>query len=231
MSGRIREKDQQVADAEADKATAEKRAKVAVWTAVGSALVIALLSFAIAVSSATTRADDVAQRISADVSAAVVQDARQARVLTGRAELARANGRLAARGLPLVPDPGPTASGDQLLVQAARASVLADLPDSVVADLRRQFAGRDVLPSSLGERPPGLADGVVTTLPIAPGGPTLVDVVPAPSVAAPTARNPTVPPARSSAPPAADPAPAAPAERGLLPLLPDLPVRVPLLSE
>lgn len=202
------------------------------WTAVGSALVISLLAATIAVASATTRADDVAQRISADVSAAVVQDARAARVSTGRAELARGNARLAARDLPIVPDPGPAASGDQLLVQAARAAVLADLPDTVVADLRREFTGRDVLPSSMGDRPPGVdGDRVVTTLPLAPGGPTLVEV-PGPSTAATTGRDPA-PPATGSPPaadPAPDPAPAAP-RPGLLPLLPGLPIRIPLLSE
>lgn len=209
---------------------------MAVWTAVGSALVISLLAATIAVASATTRADDVAQRISADVSAAVVKDARQARVLTGRSELARANARLIARDLPIVPDPGPTASGDQLLVQAARASVLADLPDAIVAELREQYAGREVLPSSLGERPPGVPpDSVVTTLPLAPGGPTLVEV-PGPTTAAPSGRNPAPPAARPATPGApATPAPAVPTpaapSRGLLPLLPNLPIRVPLLSQ
>lgn len=110
--------------------------------------------------------------------------------------------------------------------------MLADLPDAIVADLRRQFTGRDVLPSSMGERPPGVdGDRVVTTLPLAPGGPTLVEV-PGPTAAAPTARDPA-PPA-TGAPPGDDPPPAtAPAtpRRGLLPLLPDLPLRIPLLSE
>jgi hypothetical protein len=203
-----------------------------------SVAAVAVIGFVV-VPVLSRQTNDVAAAVSEQVGGQVVADARQQRQDTGRKELAKANGRLAARQLPIVPDPGPTASGDALLIQAARANVLADLPDPIVADLRRELAGKRTLPSSLTDEAAPLGDVVVGVLPLAPGGPTIVEgprtaTPPRPGtggssrapVPAPPGTNPTVP----SAPPA-PPAPAPPAPpRGLLPLLPNLPIRIPLLS-
>lgn len=182
-------------------------------------------------------------------SSAVVQDARAQRVLTGREELARANARMASRQLPVVPDPGPDASGDELLIQAARANVLADLPESTVGDLRRELRGRPFLPSVLRSLPddPGAAgDGTVDVLPgstvppepgSAPGEGDSSDGdggrAPAPAPARGGPAPAPAPPQRAPAPAPRSPAPApAPAPAPPPGLLPDVPLvpRLPIVG-
>ena len=134
------------------------------------AIVIAGL---VALPALTQQSSDVASTVSEDVVERVVDDARARRVDVGRRELAEANARLSARGLPIVPEPRDVPFeqlGDVLLIQAARGNVLADLPEPIVEDLREQLGDTPTLPSALStERGTELGDRVVSVLPIVPG--------------------------------------------------------------
>lgn len=140
------------------------------------AVVAVIVSVLVAVPALNRQTSDVAGAVSEQVGARVVGDARLQRLLIGRRELAEANARLVARNLPIVPDPGPQASGDELLIQAARANVIADLPESQVAGLRNLPGNPATLPSALTDGDPDndasareLSDRVVTVLPLVPG--------------------------------------------------------------
>lgn len=234
-----------IARAEADQA--RRRERVTGWSVVISALVICLLSAGITVSSATTRADDVARR----VASLIVEPVAQRVLALGRAETARgarddidaANALLAARRLPIFEQPPPDAPNYIVQRQEARAWAMVDYPEATAEQVRdevRRGQRPDTQPISTAQLPGAGTTGgdiVVSTIPVTPGdGPTVVEIPPR-SSAAPTGRSPAAPPSAggapiASAPPAPAPPPAtAPEQRGLLPLLPDLPIRVPLLSD
>jgi hypothetical protein len=238
-----------VARAEADQA--RRRERVTGSTVLISAVVICLLSAGITVSSATTRADDVARR----VASLIVEPVAQRVLALGRAETARgarddinaANVLLTARRLPIFEQPPPDAPNYIVQRQEARAWAMVDYPDALAEQVRDEVRRGErpaTQPIASTAPPAPSGDGVVTTIPVTPPGtPTLVEIPPR-SSAAPTGRSPAAPPAARTPPgpgapaapaPPAPPAPAPPApqpnQRGLLPLLPDLPIRVPLLSE
>lgn len=206
------------------------------------------MSVLVAVSAVRPVSADVARAVVPDVSrqvaGQVLADSRTQSAGTYRDNLHAANADLARRGLPIVGEPGPTASSGELLGAWVTARVLGLLPPSITDDLREQVAAGQiprVLPSAGPINPADLGDSVVTVLPNDPGGAT-VPIRPGQSTGTTGGRRDT--PAPTAAPTGAvprPPAPAAPAapappapsppQRGVLPLLPGLPLKIPLISE
>ncbi|MEV1294428.1 hypothetical protein [Pseudonocardia sp. NPDC049635] len=195
------------------------------------ALILAVGAVVIAAFRAETSAQDVAERVSPVVAEQQVRTAREERRQEGRRLLAAANEELRRQGLPVVADPGPEASADQLVVAASTAQVMGLLPPPLRQQLRD--GGQDVLvlpvPDGTLRSPssrPGVSNqGVEPTAFRAPDGSGG-----GPSPAPPAGDLDLSPPdAVEPPPPASDPPPGRGGVRVDLPLLPPLELPLPRL--
>lgn len=137
-----------------------KRTRRAAFAVLAAALVLSVVAVVVSISAATTRVEDVAPLLAEPVAQRVLADGRADSAAGARRELDAANQRLAARLLPLVPQPDADAPTYRIQIQAARAYVLADLPEPIAEQLRQAVAD--------GNAPPVFPS--LLTIPIAPGG-------------------------------------------------------------